>query len=336
MAKKKESLEKPVTKKTVKKQAAKKKTETKKKTTTKKSTIAKTPAAKKKTVSKKKTSVKKATPSKKATPAKKVTVAKKTTAKRKTGVKRKKAAVKSGVSRKLVTKKSDSETAPIVIDDSLDAETSKYEMTSGEDVSAPSVLSPQPGPNVPDAYGDSKIVLLIRDPEWVFAYWEINDQLRSTHNIKRGKHNKTMVLRIFDVSGIDFDGTNANRYYDVIVNDYAKSWYLRIPEVNRTWCVELGYYDTSSGDFMKIVASNIVTTPPGTISSYSEEEWMQVNSQLHFEEIIRLSGGLDIMDKPSSEDLVKLISERLRIKIEQSGGASGILCSGKSAPSELK
>ena len=63
---------------------------------------------------------------------------------------------------------------------------------------------------------------------------------------------------------------------------------------------------------------------------------MQVNSQLHFEEIIRLSGGLDIMDKPSSEDLVKLISERLRIKIEQSGGASGILRSGKSAPSKLK
>jgi hypothetical protein len=165
-------------------------------------------------------------------------------------------------------------------------------------------------------------VILVRDPEWIFAYWEINDKSRLNHDLLRGRHDKTLALRIFDVTGVKFNGANANRFYDVIINDYAVSWYLRMPEVNRSWCVDLGYYDTRSGNFITLARSNTVTTPPCSVSPKGDDEWMQIKGE-QYEEILRLSGGFDIKDFRGSENLLRSISEKIKLQVEQSQGASG-------------
>jgi len=214
-----------------------------------------------------------------------------------------------------------------------DVESTKFEITPPEKP----VPTVQPPRELPKEYGETRIVLLVRDPEWVFAYWEINDEMRFRHSLERGVHNKTLAFRVYDVTDIIFDGTNAHRYYDVIINDYALSWYLRMPEVNRSWCVDLGYYDPKSGDFVLLARSNTVTTPPGRISNIIDEKWMQV-SQEHLEEIMRLSGGFGPFDFRGSENVIRDISEKLKIQIEQAGGASGALASGQISirPAEKK
>ncbi|MCX7000310.1 MAG: DUF4912 domain-containing protein [Candidatus Sumerlaeota bacterium] len=208
-----------------------------------------------------------------------------------------------------------------------DVESTKFEIALPEKP-APTVQQPR---ELPKEYGETKIVLLVRDPEWVFAYWEINDEIRFRHGLERGAHTRTLAFRVYDITDIIFDGTNAHRYYDVIINDYALSWYLRMPEVNRSWCVDLGYYEPKSGDFVLLARSNTVTTPAGRISHIIDEKWMQV-SQEHLEEILRLSGGFGPFDFRGSENVIRDISEKLKIQVEQAGGASVAVASGQIPP----
>jgi hypothetical protein len=215
---------------------------------------------------------------------------------------------------------------PIPPSDTLTVESAKFEMTPPvkypQETAAPFARPRE----LPLCYGDTKVILLVRDPEWIFAYWEINDDTRDKHNLIRGSHNKTLALRVYDVTGMDFNGSNALRHYDVIINDYAVSWYLRMPEVNRSWCVDMGYYHETKGDFVTLARSNIVKTPAGTISSSVDEEWMRVTSG-QYAEILRLSGGLDVKDLRGSEYMMKTISEKLKIQVERSEGISGGIAS---------
>jgi len=60
-----------------------------------------------------------------------------------------------------------------------DVESTKFEIAPPE-MPAPTVQQPR---ELPKEYGETKIVLLVRDPEWVFAYWEINDEIRFRHGL---------------------------------------------------------------------------------------------------------------------------------------------------------
>jgi len=210
----------------------------------------------------------------------------------------------------------------------LGVESSKFEMAPPEPLREQPAPAPRPPRELPASYGETKVVLLVRDPEWVFAYWEINDSARAQHGLARGMHNKTLALRVYDITDITFTGSNAHRSYDVIINDFTMSWYLRMPEIHRSWCVDLGYYDPQSGDFISLARSNTVQTPSNRISPLADEQWMQI-SQERLEEILRLSGGFSLMDLRGSENVLRAISEKLKIQIEQAEGASAAITSGQ-------
>jgi len=154
---------------------------------------------------------------------------------------------------------------------------------------------------LPSEYGDTRIVALVRDPEWVFLYWEIADEMRHRLGIPRGGHSNPMALRVYDITGVHFDGLNAHSFYDVEINDFATSWYLRIPESERAYVVDLGVYDTE-GTFQVIARSNAILVPPAGMSAHAGEEWMNVTEE-QFAEIYRLSGGLRLRDQMGSVEI---------------------------------
>ncbi len=157
-----------------------------------------------------------------------------------------------------------------------------------EKVSNPGPPPPQPSRDVPDEYGDTRIVLLVRDPEWVFAYWEINDETRNAMSIPRNGSSQKFVLRLYKVTGRDWPSEAAHYFFDVDVSADAKSWYVHLPEANEAWCAELGMID-GSDNYTHVCRSNPVNTPPNSISEELDSEWMTVEES--FEKITRLSGG---------------------------------------------
>lgn len=156
---------------------------------------------------------------------------------------------------------------------------------------------------LPAEYGDVKIALLPRDPFWMFAYWEVNQQTRQ--ELKNRYGDAEQILRVYDVTGIQFDGKNAHKYFDIVITEIANNWYINVPEVNRSWCVDLGLR-LPDGSFITIVRSNIVNMPRYGVSPITDSQWAIL--QKEFERLLKLSGVEQI--GKSSFDVAKLMRER--------------------------
>jgi len=125
-------------------------------------------------------------------------------------------------------------------------------------------------------------VLIARDPNFIYAYWEYTqediDRLR--HNPKLEGQDAELVLRVYDITSIDFNGANANHSWDLEVGVSKKNWYIQVWQDNAEYCTELGMR-SGEGQFVPLMRSNMVRTPPKTISKRNDLIWQDI--KLHRE-----------------------------------------------------
>ena len=128
---------------------------------------------------------------------------------------------------------------------------------------------------LPYGYQEDKIVLQARDPLWIHAYWEVTSETmnRLKEQLGNAFFSAKMILRVYDVSYIIFDGTNANRVFDIQINPEANNWYIDTGGPGRSWCVDLGLL-LGDNRFVTVVRSNTVFTPLEGPSWITDEEWM--------------------------------------------------------------
>lgn len=128
---------------------------------------------------------------------------------------------------------------------------------------------------LPQIYDRDTLVLMVRDPWWLYSYWEVRDVTYQKFKNELGRFFDTAqkTLRVYDVSFISFNGLNAHRYFDIDITHNAHSWYIDTAGPGRSWCVDLGL-KLSDGRFITILRSNIVTTPLDAPSWITDEEWM--------------------------------------------------------------
>ncbi len=145
--------------------------------------------------------------------------------------------------------------------------------------STPEIIksSPRPMPqDLPGGYNENKIVLLVRDPWWMYTYWETTGELfeKLRHEYGDVVYHAKKVLRVYDVSHIKFNGRNAHSYYDIEIHPAATNWYINAQAAGRSWCVDLGLI-LADGRFITLLRSNVVLTPlDGPSLVTGEEEWM--------------------------------------------------------------
>lgn len=135
-----------------------------------------------------------------------------------------------------------------------------------------------PEMELPHAYGIDRLVLLVRDPHWLYAYWEISAAKQEDFNASFGFNaweNSRPVLRVYEISGDKFDGTNAAGYTDISLGEQEDNWHINVNSANSNYCVDLGRL-FPGGRFVTILRSNIVTTPRDSLSDLLDEEWMWI------------------------------------------------------------
>lgn len=167
--------------------------------------------------------------------------------------------------------------------------------------------------DLPCGYNDTKIVVLVRDPYWIYTYWEIsNEKIEELKKILglEWNYSKT-ILRIYDVTDIIFDGGNAHKYFDVQLTGLVNSWYINIGTSNRSYCVDIGVL-TPDNKFYLYGRSNVVKTPRDTISDVLDEEWL-----LPEEEMYRLYIPAKICPG-TSEEIGKWIKRGLKEEVSSS------------------
>jgi hypothetical protein len=127
---------------------------------------------------------------------------------------------------------------------------------------------------LPWKYDKDIIVAQVRDPWWLYAYWEVREATYQRLRKELGGlfDSARKALRVYDVSYINFNGSNAHRFFDIEINHEASGWYIDTGGPGRSWCVDFGL-KLSDGRFIVIVRSNIVMTPLEGPSWITDEEW---------------------------------------------------------------
>jgi hypothetical protein len=107
----------------------------------------------------------------------------------------------------------------------------------------------------PETYGVNRVRLLVRDPEWIFAYWDVSPAAMKDLGKSLGERAlalSRLTLRVLDpVSG----GSS-----DILLPPGARWWYIRTDSARRTYRAELGV-TLPSGEFRRLAESNTVVTP---------------------------------------------------------------------------
>lgn len=185
------------------------------------------------------------------------------------------------------------------------AERSKY------DVGVPTRdLSAKVPKDLPAGYGKDRIVVMVRDPYWLHAYWEL-----TRHAIQRAEaalgqewHGARPILRLLDVSGRDTTNTSESIVRDVDIHGGCNNWYLEVSNPPRSYRVDIGYL-SRGGRFYVLARSNVVTTPRAGVSDIIDENWADFDAK-KADRIFAMSGGYD--PGASSLELRQLFEERLR------------------------
>jgi hypothetical protein len=173
----------------------------------------------------------------------------------------------------------------------------------------------------PPGYGDNKIVILARDPWWIFSYWEVRrdkeeEMVRKIES--SGDAVEKSVLRVYDITDVNFNGRNAHSYFDIDLKGLATTWYINVGQPDRSWVVDIGIV-SKKGNFYTLARSNIIKTPRFGMSDKLDAEWMM--SEDEYWKMFSLSGGFGV--GKGSLEVRELIKKRLEEQISSGGISSG-------------
>lgn len=166
---------------------------------------------------------------------------------------------------------------------------------------------------LPSNYGDNLIYLMVRDPHWIYAYWELQrDYVEGSRESLGGTWDEVCtVLRVYDVT----ENHNNPVYQDLYLGGITDHWHINaVPD--RSYFVEIGLLH-KDGRFLALARSNPVVMPRDSMSDVLDEEWMDID----FDKVYALSGGFDV--GKSSQELRKLMQDRMQGHLS-SGSGSGV------------
>ncbi len=133
--------------------------------------------------------------------------------------------------------------------------------------------------DLPGGYGESRIVLMPRDPQWAYTYWDVSNEHKQELRRQGGQQ---LALRIYDVTDINLEYQSPHSIQEYPSDELAREWYLPVPVSDRDYVIDIGYR-CADGRWLVLARSAPVHVPPVYPSDWIEDAFITVN----FEEELR-------------------------------------------------
>lgn len=111
--------------------------------------------------------------------------------------------------------------------------------------------------DLPYGYNETTVKILAQTPTTLFVYWDISEEDRNNLIKLHGENffNESRPVLIVH-------NTTKNYSFEVPINDFANSWYIRCQEPNCDYVIELGRkFLEKSEEYVYINSSNDIVSP---------------------------------------------------------------------------
>jgi uncharacterized protein len=126
---------------------------------------------------------------------------------------------------------------------------------------------------LPEGYGESRVVLMPRDPQWAYAYWDIPNENKAALRAQGGQQ---LVLRLYDATDIDINSQVPHSVQEYPCDEMAREWYLPVPVSDRDYVVEIGYR-TFDGRWLMLARAAAIRIPPTYPSDWVDDHFVTVD-----------------------------------------------------------
>jgi len=157
--------------------------------------------------------------------------------------------------------------------------------------------------------GKDRLVLMVRDPYWIHAHWDITRQSvdRAKASLAENWHSVKPILRLLK---LDDSGTTNNAevvHRDIEIHGGVRNWYVEVESPPSRFKMLMGYL-TVNNRFYELARSNTVVTPAPGGKEATDDHWADIATDA--EQIYSMSGGYG--DDTQTGDLTEVFEERLK------------------------
>lgn len=164
-------------------------------------------------------------------------------------------------------------------------------------------------PVPPKVRGKDRLILMVRDPYWLHAHWDITRQTvdRAKASLAENWHTVKPILRLLKM---DDSGTTSNAETvakDIEIHGGVRNWYIEVDNPPSRFRLLMGYL-TAGERFYELARSNTVITPVPGGKSATDDHWADIAHDA--EHIYAMSGGYG--DDTQTGDLTEVFEEQLK------------------------
>jgi hypothetical protein len=152
-------------------------------------------------------------------------------------------------------------------------EAAKFDVGSEERVAVSLAAVDEGLADLPDGYGESRIVLMPRDPQWAYTYWDVSNDHKEDLRRQGGVQ---LALRLYDVTDLDLHSQAPHSLQEYPCDEMAREWYLPIPVSDRDYVIDIGYR-TFDGRWLLLARSVSVRIPPVYPSDWIEDHFITLS-----------------------------------------------------------
>lgn len=154
-----------------------------------------------------------------------------------------------------------------------EVEAAKFELGQDDRTGGPLSSVDEGLADLPGGYGESRIVLMPRDPQWAYSYWDIPNEHKEDLRRQGGQQ---LAIRLYDVTDISIDYQAPHSVQEYPCDELAREWYLPIPVSDRDYIIDIGYR-CADGRWLVLARSTPVHIPPVYPSDWIEDHFITVN-----------------------------------------------------------
>jgi len=159
---------------------------------------------------------------------------------------------------------------------------------------------------LPESYGTKKLLLAARDPNWLYAHWDLTREQQQNYNAQSCDNH--LVLRIF------VDATGGEPLTHVHLHADSDHWFVHIPYAGTKYQAELGFF-SRDGAWQSISTSGTAITPPDAPSKDISALFATIPLSLPLAQLKELARATTRENIPLSEVL-----QQLQLYSQENGG----------------
>lgn len=154
---------------------------------------------------------------------------------------------------------------------------------------------------LPEAYGTKKLLVVARDPHWLYAHWDLTlEQLRDYNSRSADKH---LVVRVYK------DTLGDVPFAEVHVHPESRHWFIHVARGNTRFLGELGYYNKQR-KWSRISVSEPTLTPPDHLSDDLSVQFETLPFEVTMKQLVSMVKSLARENQPLLHAMQEMREEK--------------------------